>query len=198
MGHAEARRQRALRIEVDEQDATPVLGQAGAEVDGRRGLADAALLVTHGDDLGRTVRRPGFGRWDVSRLTAGQSEFGSRAPVVGHTGPSLVRQRTGLADIRASLTGRACLVCQTRGQHSDHLPAPRAYARRHEPEAADTVPAMVGLALCGGHARTLQDRPDRRRPRAGVRGRSSKPTRAAATSTTCWRPSTSSRTRSRC
>ena len=39
----------ALRIEVDHEGAVAELGQAGAEVDGRGGLADAALLVGDGD-----------------------------------------------------------------------------------------------------------------------------------------------------
>src|SRR5690606_41341639 len=33
----------ALRVEVDEQDTAAVLGERGTQVDGRRGLADAAL-----------------------------------------------------------------------------------------------------------------------------------------------------------
>ena len=40
-----------LRIEVDEQGRALREGEAGREVDGRRGLADAALLVDDRDDL---------------------------------------------------------------------------------------------------------------------------------------------------
>ena len=54
-------RQRALRVEVDEQHLAAVLGQRGAEVDRGRGLADPALLVAHRDDAGRAVRVSGRG-----------------------------------------------------------------------------------------------------------------------------------------
>jgi hypothetical protein len=39
-----------LGVEVDQADALARLGQGRAEVDGRRRLADAALLVHQGDD----------------------------------------------------------------------------------------------------------------------------------------------------
>ena len=47
---AEADRQRALRVEVDQQHLAAELGERGTQVDGRRGLADATLLVAHRDD----------------------------------------------------------------------------------------------------------------------------------------------------
>ena len=47
---AQAGRGVALRIEVDDQRALAELGEAGADVDRRRRLADAALLVGDGDD----------------------------------------------------------------------------------------------------------------------------------------------------
>ena len=40
----------ALRVEIDEQDASAESGQAGGEVDGGRRLADAALLVRNAED----------------------------------------------------------------------------------------------------------------------------------------------------
>ena len=46
----------ALRVEVDHQDPVAEVGEAGAEVDRRRRLADAALLVGDGHDAGQ---RPG-------------------------------------------------------------------------------------------------------------------------------------------
>ena len=49
---AHADRHRALRIEVDEQHLAAGLDECGTEVDGGRGLADAALLVAHRDDGG--------------------------------------------------------------------------------------------------------------------------------------------------
>ena len=42
---AQADRERALRVEVDQQHLAAVLGQRGAQVDRGRGLADPALLV---------------------------------------------------------------------------------------------------------------------------------------------------------
>ena len=54
--HAEPRRERALRVEVDREHAAAVLGERRAEVDGGRRLADAALLVAEGDDAGGAVR----------------------------------------------------------------------------------------------------------------------------------------------
>src|SRR5690606_38755130 len=44
-----------LRVEVDDEDPPAVLGERGAEVDGRRRLAHAALLVAHRDDARRSV-----------------------------------------------------------------------------------------------------------------------------------------------
>src|SRR5450830_1862282 len=46
----DAHRRGALGVEVHDQDPAPVLRQSGCEVDRRRGLADATLLVAHGDD----------------------------------------------------------------------------------------------------------------------------------------------------
>ena len=48
-------RQRALRVEVDQQHLAAVLGERRAQVDGGGGLADAALLVGHRDDPRRAV-----------------------------------------------------------------------------------------------------------------------------------------------
>ena len=54
-GDTEPGGQRALRVEVDREHLAAVLGQRRAEVDGRRGLAHAALLIAEGDDARRTV-----------------------------------------------------------------------------------------------------------------------------------------------
>jgi hypothetical protein len=48
------RRGRALDVEVDQQRAQALPGQAGGQVHGRRGLAHAAFLI--GDDDGRGTR----------------------------------------------------------------------------------------------------------------------------------------------
>jgi len=47
--------QRALRVEVDEQDPPPKLGEGGSEADRGGGLADAALLIADGDNAGRAM-----------------------------------------------------------------------------------------------------------------------------------------------
>jgi hypothetical protein len=41
-----------LRVEVDQEGGVAAVGQAGRQVDGRGGLADAAFLIDDGDDLG--------------------------------------------------------------------------------------------------------------------------------------------------
>jgi len=46
LGH----RQVALRVEVDREDSFPLLDERDAEVQRRRRLCDAALLVRKGDD----------------------------------------------------------------------------------------------------------------------------------------------------
>lgn len=71
---AEADRQGALRVEVDEEDASAVLRQGRTEVDRRRGLADATLLVAHGDDPRRAVARQGRRLGEGRQRTAGGSD----------------------------------------------------------------------------------------------------------------------------
>ena len=56
---AETGRGVALRIEVDHQHLLPDGGERGAEVDRRRGLADAALLVGESNDPQGPRRGPG-------------------------------------------------------------------------------------------------------------------------------------------
>ena len=51
----------ALRIEVDDQRAKAQLGQARAEIDGGRGLADTTLLVGNGNHPGQRAALGGFG-----------------------------------------------------------------------------------------------------------------------------------------
>ena len=87
---AETDRQRALRVEVDQQHLAAVLGQRGAEVDRGRGLADAALLVAHRDDAGRAV------------VGASGAGLGIGPAAVGPVGPDHVRRRQ-----RARLPGQS-------------------------------------------------------------------------------------------
>ena len=67
--------QRTLRVEVDEQHLAADLGQRGTEVDGRRGLADATLLVAHGDDAGRAVAAQRRRLGEVRHRAAGRAEL---------------------------------------------------------------------------------------------------------------------------
>ena len=55
---AQSSRQRALGIEIHQEHSATVFGQRRTQVDGRRRLADAALLVAHRDDhRGSVVRQ---------------------------------------------------------------------------------------------------------------------------------------------
>ena len=73
--HAQADRQRALRVEVDQQHLAAVLRERGAQVDRRRGLADAALLVAHRDDPGVAVDADRAGLGQVGQRAAGRAEL---------------------------------------------------------------------------------------------------------------------------
>ena len=56
MADPQTGRERALRVEVDEEDLTAELRECGTHVDRRGGLADPTLLITHGDDGRRPMR----------------------------------------------------------------------------------------------------------------------------------------------
>ena len=73
-------RQRALRVEVDEQHPAAVLGERGTQVDGRRRLADAALLVAHRDDAGRPCAVSGGGSGNVQASAARSGRAARIAP----------------------------------------------------------------------------------------------------------------------
>ena len=65
---AQAERERALRIKVDEQHLAAIFGERRTYVDGGGGLAHATFLVAHGDHTGWTVRLQGgrcreFAQW---------------------------------------------------------------------------------------------------------------------------------------
>ena len=62
--NAEAYRERALRVEIDQQHPAALLGERGTEADGRRGLADAALLVADRHNPGGAVRQQRLGIWE--------------------------------------------------------------------------------------------------------------------------------------
>ena len=70
---AEPGRRVALGIEIQDQHALADRGQRGAEVDGGGGLADAALLVRHGENA-RTRRAVGLAN-EVGSVSVIDSSF---------------------------------------------------------------------------------------------------------------------------
>mmetsp|Transcript_647 Transcript_647/g.1346 ORF Transcript_647/g.1346 Transcript_647/m.1346 type:complete len:319 (-) Transcript_647:392-1348(-) len=89
----------ALRVQVHHEHALADLGQAGGEVDGGGGLADATLLVGdaenlgHGEGSGSTGIVPALGR-RAPRARPVKSPFVGRIPLrPGHRGRIHTRQR---------------------------------------------------------------------------------------------------------
>ena len=123
--HAQPRGQRTLRVEVHQQHPAAVLGEAGAQIDGRRRLADAALLVAHRDDLGRAVH--------ALRLGLGN---GPRRG--GRSGP--VRRRP---------LRRSCptVAGQAPDRHAEH---PGKFNGAHLPGLADPRATWIPIDLCAG------------------------------------------------
>ena len=103
---AQPDRQRALRVEVDQQHLAAVLGQRGTQVDRRRGLADAALLVAHGDDPGGAraapwAAAPGSAASDARSAPSAGSRWGRRPGPVRPRPPGSRAARPGCAGPRA-------------------------------------------------------------------------------------------------
>ena len=69
--HAAAHRRVALRVEIDQQHAAPGSGERGRQVDGRRRLADATLLVCDCDDAMH-------GEAQIAAKRAGRQKRGAR------------------------------------------------------------------------------------------------------------------------
>ena len=181
---AEADRQRALRVEVDEQHPAAVLGERGAQVDRGRGLADAALLVGHRDDPGRAV-------------PVGRHRLGDR---LAHR----VRGRVGRAEVGAEVERADCCSAERRGPGLGPVAVAchvrLAPSRRPAPDASDcpdcTPRGSPSRARRSRHVRRV-DTPYRTvgvqasdaRPRVG---RSRRPRAAAPPSPACrpasWSP----------
>ena len=122
-------RQRALRIEVDQQHPAAQLGQRRAQVDGGRGLADPALLVAHGDDQRGAVLVSGFGsgRSGQGRPVGPISDLGSLGVAIGAIGSG-----TGRApDASATLPDRR--ATRPRAASRIRPDTPPAGARRQRP-----------------------------------------------------------------
>ena len=115
---AEADRERALRVEVDEQDLAAVLRQRGAQVDGRRGLADAALLVAHRDHPGVAVGGQRARLGDEGHRPAGRAErLLGAAPARRRLEPPARRaRRGGRAPRPAWATGRPVVMRRWKGR----------------------------------------------------------------------------------
>ena len=107
-----------LRVEVDHEHALSGLGETGGEIDGRRGLADAALLVRKGVD------RPGHaaqGTYARGRFRAAPGRRGkpggvgssfaitssARVSETGTTRALLPPRRLATADTRSTSTSAA-------------------------------------------------------------------------------------------
>ena len=88
-----------LRVEVHDQDATTILGQRSTQVDGGRRLADAALLIAHGDHAGGTMPRQRRGHGEIDRLFV-QVGRQRRVRVRGHV-PILIHHRADASVPRA-------------------------------------------------------------------------------------------------
>ena len=114
--HAETGRQRALRVEVDQQHPAAVLGERGAQVDRRRGLADAALLVAQRDDLRRAVPvlRLGSGIGRGGRPVSADGPVGAAARPRSCADATVVRRSTGRGEHPGKFNGTDDLVRQTR------------------------------------------------------------------------------------
>jgi hypothetical protein len=99
-------RQRALRVEVDEQHLAAELGQRGTEVDGGRGLAHAALLVAHGDHPGVAVDPDRSRLRDVRHRAPGGAEH-DLADLLGDQLALLLGGRVGHVElVGGSITAR--------------------------------------------------------------------------------------------
>ncbi len=81
-------RERALRVEVDQQHLAAVLRERGAQVDRGRGLADAALLVAHRDDPGVAVDADRPRLRQVGHRAAGRPELDLGVGRRGREGPA--------------------------------------------------------------------------------------------------------------
>src|SRR5699024_7827502 len=68
-------RERALRVEVDEEDLTAELRECGTHVDRRGELTDPALLVTHGADGRRPMRGRRLRVWQRADGAPREPEF---------------------------------------------------------------------------------------------------------------------------
>ena len=134
---AEADRERALRVEVDQQHLAPVLGQRRTEVDGGRGLADATLLVGHRDDAGRAVlvqRHRGSGSADASCTPSGPPARAPRPGQARTARPATSRPALGLlVDAAISLSPSSNQSASDRPRRVAVPPA------SHGPRAAPTL-----------------------------------------------------------
>ncbi len=102
LGH----RQVALRVHVDAEHAMPRLAEGDGEVEGRRRLGDAALLVGEGDDLGLLSGAPA---WSTGSL---RSFGGSRTLCGVFAWRPRIPSSIGIGGHRLTVAGRvSAMLC---------------------------------------------------------------------------------------
>ena len=174
----EADRQRALRVEVDEQHLAAVLGQRGAQVDRGRRLADAALLVAHRDDPGRAVRgqrRRRRGSPASAGRSARAADDGPVQPVAGveaevgaSTGVGRVTSGSmSPSDAGASVTRSRARVESAFADHRSHVAPVTARLRRRVADRSTQLRGGARRAAHGSRQRRAVSA-ERARMRRGV------------------------------
>ena len=191
-GDAEAGAGIALRVEVDDQHAPAGGGQGGGEIDRRRGLADAALLVGDGEDAGAGGRLAGAQARRISLISrtwpSGSLRLGSlvdlHCPVFARHGSIRSRHRRPLRN-RQVVPACTCRCGQRQqlgqrrqGPRGDHVGRERRHRlaarrmhghgrhRRRAPPRAGTPPC-AGRSRSGGRSgapRTARTSPGRPAP----------------------------------
>ena len=148
-------RQVALRVEVDQQHAMAVLGERDAEVERRRRLRDAALLVREDDHLrvgrGRLARRANVGTRKEARETHVTRHFASVYRIPSASSRSFARPPARGRRPRPAPTPRP------RGRAPATRPAttPRLRRARPAPRSARAAPKhRVRLRPCIDRSRS--------------------------------------------
>ena len=176
-------RQVPLRVEVDQQHAVALLGERDAEIQRRRRLRDAALLVRERDHLCRARRSRARGANVRTRKQAGETHvdrhFGSaqRIPSVA------LRSSRAAARARASPSARAQASASAEApqlveQLAGAAPPPRAArcaSSRASTRSAVVHASTVAGELCRALCRLLQRSATRRGSGDAQRGRRPRP-----------------------
>ena len=162
VGHVHRRGGVALRVEVDDQDALAELGQRGRHVDGRRGLADPALLV--GDDHDAGPLRPAQRRSHPGTLAGQQHVLGGlgqrrrlAAVGVGQGGRHLAEVPRAGAPVGVRVTAmfhvKPTPLGLPRGQASACGKEGASCGRSRSPRGSRSVDNPCEPVVTGGHVR---------------------------------------------